>query len=145
MPIAHAMWIHGHGIRIEYPDRMEEETRRLGGFIRLAGRAGTGNWFHAAIPSPVIVEGNRLCIGSVMLRFRTNGAVVTSVHVYDGGSRIASHDGLNLFPNAWAVERFEVPGEPEIRWGLGISFKGEFGSGTTRRIEVSSVGADFMP
>ena len=145
MPIAHAMWIHGHSIRIEYPDRMEEETRRIGGYIRLVGRAGTSNWFHAAVPTAVIVEGNRLRIDSVMLRFRTSGAAVTSVHVYDGATRIASHDGLSLSPYAWALERFEVTGEPEIRWGLGLSFKGEFGSGGHRRIEVASAGADFTP
>ncbi|WP_373498884.1 DUF6623 family protein [Desulfococcus sp.] len=145
MPIAHAMWIHGHSIRIEYPDRMDADTRRLGGYIRLVGRAGTSNWFHAAIPTAVIVLDKRLRIGRVMLRFRTSGATVTSVHVYDGGSRIASHDGLSLSPNDWAFEGFDIPAEPEIRWGLGLSFKGEFGSGTHRRIEVSSVGGDFTP
>jgi hypothetical protein len=144
MPLAHAMWIHGHSIRVEVLDRMDD-TIRKGSYVRLEGKANTRNWFHLAIPTAVIVEGNRLRIDSVMLRFRTSGATVTAVHVYDGANKIASHDGLNLHPGGWAFERFEVPGQPDIRWGLGISFKGEFGSQSTRRIDVSSAGGDFLP
>ena len=144
MPIAHAMWIHGHSIRVEYPDRMDSTVRR-GYYARLDGKAGTRNWFHLAIPTPVIVEDNRLRIDSVMLRFRTSGATVTAVHVYDGESKIASHDGLSLHPDGWAFERFVVPAGPEIRWGLGISCKCEFGAGLSRRLEISSAGGDFQP
>lgn len=144
MPIAHAMWIHGHSIRVEYPDRMDN-THRMGYYVRLDGQANTSNWFHLAIPTAVIVEGNRLRIDSVLLRFRSSGATVTNVHVYDGENKIASHDGLSLNPGDFASDRFDVPGEPEIRWGLGISFRGEFGSGSRRRIEVSSAGGDFLP
>lgn len=144
MPLAHAMWIHGHSIRVEYPDRMDA-TMRKGYYIRLDGRANTTNWFHVAIPTPVIVEGNRLQIDSVMLRFRVAGATVTAVHVYDGENKIASHDGLSLNPNDWAFERFDVPDKPEVFWGLGMSFKVNFSSGSSRRIEVSSAGGDFLP
>ena len=28
MPLAHAMWIHGHSIRVEYPDRIENTIRK---------------------------------------------------------------------------------------------------------------------
>jgi hypothetical protein len=144
MPIAHAMWIHGHSIRVEYPDRMDDDTRRVGGYFRLVGCANTSNWFHVAIPTAVIVEGNRLRVDSVMLRFRASGASLTTVNVYDGQNIIASHDGLSLSPEDWAFERFDVPDEPKIRWGLGISFKVKFDAGTSRKIEVSSAGADFM-
>ena len=144
MPIAHAMWIHGHSIRVEYPDRLDSAVRK-GYYARLDGKAGTTNWLHLAIPTPVIVEENRLRIDSVMLRFRTSGATVTAVHVYDGENRIASHNGLSLHPDGWAFERFEVAGGPEIRWGLGISFKCEFGAGPSRRLEVCSAGGDFLP
>lgn len=144
MPLAHAMWVHGHSMQIEYLDRIDS-VQRAGGYIRVEGKSNSSNWFHLAIPTAVIVDGNRLRIGSVMLRFRTSGATVTKVHVYDGGNKIASQDGLSLNPSDWAFERFDVPSEPEILWGLGISFKGEFGSGSRRRIEVSSAGGDFLP
>jgi len=149
MPIAHAMWIHGHSIRVEYPTRLDDDTRRGGGFIRLVGLADTNNWFHVAIPTPVIVEDGRLRIDSVMLRFRTAGATVTDVHIYDGEHKIEiepPHEGLSLNPIDWAFERFDVlPTKPEVKWGIGISFKVVFDSGANRRIEASSAGGDFLP
>ena len=144
MPIAHAMWIHGHSLRVEYPDQMDTIIPK-GSCIRLEGKANTSNWFHLAIPTTVIVEDNRLRIDSVMLRFRTAGATVTKVHVYDGKNKIASHEDLSLSPEDWKFERFDVPGQPEIQWGLGISFKCEFGAGGERQIEVSAAGGDFLP
>lgn len=138
------MWIHGHSTRVEYPDRMTSTVRK-GSHIQLNGESGSENWFHIAVPTAVIVDGNRLCVDSVMLRFRTNGATITAVHVYDGANRIATHNGLSLQPANWAFERFDVPGTPSIRWGLGISFKVEYGGGRTRRVDVSSAGGDFQP
>jgi hypothetical protein len=122
-----------------------DDAIRKGSRIQLDGKANSSNWFHMAIPTPVIVEDNNLRIDSVMLRFRTSGAAVTKVNVYDGENEIASHHGLSLNPEDWAFERFDVPGHPGFRWGIGISFKGEFGSRGTRRIEVSSGGGDFLP
>lgn len=143
MAIARAMWIHGHSVRVEYPDRMDE-VKRIGDLARLKGKRDTKNWFHLAVPTTVFVDSDRLRIESVMLRFRTSEATITKVHVYDGANKIASNDGLNLSPESWAFERFTIPGEPEIRWGLGISFKGEFGFSRSRRIEISSAGGDFI-
>jgi hypothetical protein len=138
------MWIHGHSLRVEDPERMDSVVRK-GYYIRLDGQANSSNWFHLAVPTAVIVDDNRLRVDSAMLRFRTSGATVTRVHVYDGEHRIAAHDGLALDPGDWAFERFDVSGAPEILWGLGISFKGEFGPDARRRIEVSSAGGDFLP
>lgn len=143
MPIAQAMWVHGHSLRVEYPDRLDSAVP-VGSCMRLDGRAGTSNWLHLAVPTPVIVDGDRLRIDSLMLRFRTNGATVTDVHLYDGESKIATHAGLNLQPADWSFQRFDVPGTPDVRWGLGISFRVTFGAGTSRRIEVCSGGGDFL-
>lgn len=144
MPIAHAMWIHGSSTRIEYPERMEGDTRRGGAYIKLVGTRRSHNWLHVAIPTAVIVEGRRLRIDSVMLRFRANGATLTKVHIYDGDNRIASHEGLRLSPRDWHFERWHVPTKPEIYWGVGISFEVEFGPGSDRLFYVSSAGADFL-
>ncbi len=145
MPIAHAMWIHGDSVRIEYPDRMEGDTRRGGAYYKMMGSRLSKNWFHAAIPTALIVEGRRLRLDSVMLRFRTRGAAVTKVHVYDGENQIASHEGLSLSSRDWLFERFAVPDpKPEIFWGVGISFEGEYDRSRERRIDISAAGADFL-
>ena len=144
MPLAHAMWIHGHSLHIEYPDRMES-ARRHGSAITLIGQANSRNWFHLAIPTPVIVDDKRLDLDSVMLRFRTSGATITRVHIYDGETRLEAHNGLSLTSTDYGFERFPASGSPHPRWGVGISFRGEFGGASEeRRIDVSSAGADLF-
>jgi hypothetical protein len=121
-------------------------TRRHGSAITLIGQANTSNWCHLAIPTPVIVDDKKLLLDSVMLRFRTSGASITRVHIYDGEKRLEPpHDGLSKSSADYCFERFTVSGTPHPRWGVGISFKVEFqGVRTDRRIEVSSAGGDFI-
>ncbi len=140
------MWTHGHGMRVEFPDRLRT-TWRAGFFIRVVGLPNTTNWFHFGIPTKVIVNDKRQMLDSVMLRFRaaSAGAAVTNVHVYDGENRIATHDGLNLSPGAFGLERFNVTGKPDVLWGIGISVGVRF-SGTTdaqNTLEFSAAGGDF--
>jgi hypothetical protein len=145
--LAHAMWLHGHSMQIEYPDRLSAVSR-AGFYIHVEGKSGQMNWFHFAIPTPVIVNDGRLRVGSVMIRFKTGSAdaSVTSVHVYDGEVKIASHDNLHLYPSNWETPRFDVPSHPEIRWGLGISIGVGFGvEAMSHYIEFAAVGCDFLP
>ena len=95
--ITHASWIHGHSMQIEYPDRLVSQ-RRIGYWIDVEGKSGSTNWFHFAIPTPVIVNDVRLKVDSVMLRFSTGSvdAFVDNVHVYDGETLIAAHNNLGL-------------------------------------------------
>jgi hypothetical protein len=146
MPLAHAMWIHGHSLRIENPDNLES-TRRHGSAITLIGRANRSSWFHFAIPTPVYVDDKRINLDSVMLRFRTSGAVITNVHIYDGERKFApEHNGLNYTSADYRFERFSITDiNPHPRWGIGLSFRVEFeGAVTERRIDVSSAGGDFV-
>lgn len=147
MALAHAMWVHGHNMQIEYPDRLES-VWRAGMYIRVEGKPGLSNWFHFAIPTPVIVNGNRLRADSVMVRFRTGSAdaFVKAIHIYDGEKKIAAHDNLGLAPNKWEWPRFDVPSNPKIRWGVGISIGVGFGvEMMSHRMEFSSAGCDFLP
>lgn len=149
LKLAHAMWAHGNGMQIEYPDRIDS-IWRAGFYIRVKGKPFTSNWFHFAIPTPVIVDGKRLRVGSVMVRFRTGpGASIHAIHIYDGETKIAAHDGLNLSSNSFVWPRFDVPTHPLIKWGLGISIGVTFGDGANLpdnklRVEISSAGCDFV-
>jgi hypothetical protein len=121
MAIIHAAWVHGHAMEVEFADRVARELR-AGFYFRLAGLPGTENWVHFAIPTPVIVSDHRLKVGQVLLRYRASGgALVHAVHVYDGESKIADHNGLNNHPAQWVMEHHDVPGDPDVRWGVGIS------------------------
>lgn len=145
--IAHAMWAHGTDVHVELPENVEAQ-RRYGFFTRLVGKANTTNWYHFAIPTPVIVDNNRLAFARAMLRFVTGGpsAVVRDVHIYDGSSRIAAHQFVNLS----GVQPFAVFGvahKPEVFWGAGISIGVATGAGTAdqRRMDFISAGIDFLP
>lgn len=146
MAINQAMWTHGHGLAVEFGDRMESEWR-AGFYIRLVGRQNTTNWLHFGIPTPVIVTDNRLSLDSAMIRWRANGtgARITNVHVFDGENRIAAHDGLSLSNAAWQFSRFAVPGRPDVKWGIGVTVGVSF-TGVdpgARTLELSSAGCDF--
>ncbi len=143
--LAHASWTHGHSMQIEYPDRIASQWR-AGFYIRVEGKPGSKNWFHFAIPTPVIVNDNRLKVGSVMLRFKTGSAdaFVSHVHVYDGEKKIAQHNNVNLHGENM-FKRFNVPGSPPVQWGLGISIGVSFGvEPMSHQMEFISAGCDFL-
>ena len=144
--VAYTFWIHGHSMRIEYPERIASKLR-TGFCIRVEGKPGTDNWFHFAIPTPTIISGNKLKAGSVMLRFRTlsTDALVKNIHVYDGENKIAQHDNINFYGDR-LFERFDVPKHPAVQWGVGISIGVGFGgiSSMSHRMEFISAGCDFF-
>ena len=41
-------------------NRTDDGIRRAGFYTYLYGKANTDNWFHFAVPTPVIVDGKRL-------------------------------------------------------------------------------------
>ena len=141
-----ASWVHGTDLQIEV-DSEVESMRRYGFFTRVVGKPNTTNWYHLPVPTPVITHGNRLAFARAMLRFVTGGpsAVVRDVHIYDGSSRIAAHQAVNLSGSQpFAV--FGVAHKPDVFWGAGISIGVTTGSGTAtqRRIDVISGGIDFL-
>jgi hypothetical protein len=143
--IAYASWIHGHSMQVEYPDRIASEWR-AGFSFTLEGKPGSDNWFHFAIPTPVIINDVRLHIDSAMLCFRTgsDSTLVRDVHVYDGANLIAAHDSVNYFLDN-PFQRFLVPDHPMLWAGIGISVGVAFGAeATDRHIEFFSAGCDFV-
>ena len=150
--INHAMWTHGTSVQIEYLQNVRNTFRRGWGTVIEGNHSfpNIGNWFHFAIPTPVIVSDRRLRIRQAMLVFKTggDGVFVKSVHVWDSNNRIAAQDNLNLAGDH-PFERFEVPNTPEVRFGIGISVGVVFSQGDPDRpnpitIEFNSAGVDFF-
>lgn len=155
-----AVWMHGTGVRIEYPERLNQTLYRAF-HTRIQGNANTGNWLHFPITTPVVgayrsggtggsgfsaVEMNyrRYHLEKVFVSFRSGSidARVTSVHVYDGAKQIAAFNNLNLFGEQ-LMREFVLPGAPEVHEGICISLGVEFGAAGQRWMELQSVGADF--
>ncbi|MET0181057.1 MAG: DUF6623 family protein [Novosphingobium sp.] len=146
--IEKAMWAHGHSMVVEVPSNIVSEWR-AGFFIRVIGRPNTTNWFHFPVPTPVIVNDNRLRIDSALLRFRSGSTLadVTNVHVFDGENRVFARDNMNLSPGALGLERFTLPNKPEVFWGVGVTVGVRF-TGTTNAqntMEFAAAGVDFLP
>lgn len=142
--ISYASWIHGHSMQVEYPDRIASEWR-AGFGITVEGKPGTTNWFHFAIPTPVIIDDVRLRADKVMLRFKTGSvdAFVRHVHVYDGEKLIAAHNDVNLSKENLFVG-FVVPDRPLVLWGLGISIGVGFGvEMMDHHMDFIAAGCDF--
>ena len=152
MALAHAMWVHGHGLEIEYPDRGTVELKGFHG--RVIGNDFSSNWCHFAIPTPVIVNDDRLRVGSVLIRFRTGAAAwIYAVHIWDGERLLARHDDLHLGPTELETSRFDFQNDPEVQWGIGISVGLAFGdtagfsgpSSELLSVYVVGAGCDFVP
>lgn len=142
--LAQAMWIHGTSLQVEVNDHIAR-TSRAGFYTEIEGKPNTENWFHFAIPSKVIVNDQRLRIGSVMLLCETlsTDAVIRDVHIYDGPDKIAEHNGVNLNGNI-GFHRFDAPTAPFVKWGVGISIGVRFGSTGSRVMRFKSAGCDFV-
>ncbi|MDJ0782101.1 MAG: S8 family serine peptidase [Desulfosarcinaceae bacterium] len=142
--IAHAMWVHGSSVEAEYPENLPIQVRK-GYYTIFEGKAGTRNWFHYAIPTPVIVGNSRLRLDSVMVKFLAHPDVwITNVHIYDGYQKIKAYNGLSLTGNH-LFERFDVL-DRYVGFGIGISVGVRFGSDTSKRhfVRFLSAGADFI-
>jgi hypothetical protein len=143
MAIKNAMWCHGHNLTIE--DMGPLQVVRMGNGTHLTSPGAFSTWVHLAIPTAVLVNDVRLRVGSIILQFKTGaGARVTAVHVWDGENRIAWWDKLNL-SGVHLLERFDVQGDPEVKYGLGISMGVQFmPDQMPRTMHIISVGCDFV-
>ena len=141
--LLHAMWTHGTSVQEEFPNRLSL-VRRLGFYSLFDGKPGTSNWFHFAIPTPVIVSDRRLRLESIMLQFAAHKDVwVTNVHIYDGHRKIESFDNLAM-TGTHLFERLDTL-NPMVRYGIGISIGVRFGTkNVTHRIRFISAGGDFI-
>ncbi|MEV0406084.1 hypothetical protein [Actinoallomurus sp. NPDC050550] len=104
------------------------------------------NWFHVAIPTPVIVEDRRATLGRVMVLFNVTDqfGALQAVDVWDGPNRILHRDGLSISGghsagldafNTWDVNH------DGIAWGVGISML--FWTASSAEIYFASAGGDF--
>jgi hypothetical protein len=120
--LAQSVGIHGNNIKIEYPNNIVSVEHK-GCCVRIIGEPCSHNWFHFAIPTPVLIGGDNLCGGSVFLRYQTGDSVsIDAVHIYDGENKITSHDHLDLSSfERWSTPKFEIQATPTIRWGIGIT------------------------
>jgi hypothetical protein len=117
------LWVHGVSVIPEYRvykgDDLRLDIYRAGWGARVTQKNNTWNWFHFAIPSGSILDGDRSFLEGVMIRCKINDLVtITSLHVHHTGSNCES-------PEIWPAKGGVVREELAIR-GAGtkeVSFK----------------------
>lgn len=149
MPAHHALWVHGHSAKIEYPDRVDSIEYK-GNSVRIQGRPSTRNWVHFAVPTPVIVDDRRMQPTGILFRYKNSGSgSVVAVHVYDGENQIATDESpwetaSLTVDNSWTyfILGFDLTQRLSVEWGIGISIQIRFGRGGGE-VEFEAAGCDF--
>jgi hypothetical protein len=147
--ISYSSWVQGYIMQVQNPEQLDQDSR-IGWCAVVGGKPGTENWFHFAIPTPVIVNDVRLQADSIMLRFDTGSvdAWVRQVDIWDGWNKIwtsfDSTPNLNWSGQHW-FERVTVPGTPAMGFGMGISVGVSFGvEAMDHGMKFYGVGCDFV-
>ena len=127
--MASAIWMHGTAAQAEEPGRMRFVLKR--GWGTHFAQSGGSNWIHI----PVGQSGLTMAVNVVFVLYRTDGAVITALHLHDGftivkafeglsrsGDRLLNND-LNTAQNAWPMDTMIFSS------GLGVSLQVQFDSG----------------
>jgi hypothetical protein len=143
MALKAAMWVHGTIVEAE--NAVNFVSRK--GWGATFGGQNTFNWFHIPITTPVILDDIRPQLVKVFVFYRTNGAVIRNLHIWDAATRVKVFDNLNLSgdhsrgidaSNSWVI----AP-PLGIAFGLGISVGVQFLI-DPGDILFTSAGADFQ-
>ena len=113
--------------------------------------AGTQDWIHIPIPTPVILN-NRAKVQKVFYLFNAAaGARLGAIHIYDGFNRIlTANDVSSEGDHSHGIDppligknfsRFASP--PQVFWGLGVSLLVKSATQESR-FYISTAGADFL-
>jgi hypothetical protein len=144
-----AFWVHGTSVQAEREGYFIGKQRaRYGARFRTHGE----EWFNFAIPTPVILDGQRSSLKKVFVLYDMEGtaAKIIKIHIYDGSKLIKAIENLSLGgshseqidqDNSWIV----APA-PQMKYGLGLSVLVDFGKPTQAGVPVikfTTVGADF--
>jgi len=120
-PVTQSGWIHGTSLHLQ--DGSWSAHREGYWTTVRPSHTSTSGWIHFAIPTPTIIN-NRTTLsraGWAMLRFTTGpDATITSIHVYDGETKIKAWDSLSL-KGTLKFWREEITNHPAVTWGTGIS------------------------
>lgn len=148
MTTVYSMGIHGHSMNIEDMSLVDHFVR-LGFAIEIRGRYPSSNWFHFAIPTPLVISNKQQKINSVWFTYKASdpNTFIKQIGVYDGQYLIIKQDGMKLSSQDYETYRLEIPNKPIIRYAVGISIQVVFGNPDVFshcRIQFNYAGCDFI-
>ena len=122
-----ASWTHGNSLTVETPQNLASIIH-IGWGTELRFVPGKSSWCHIPIPTPVIVDNQRLKVQKLFLFFnvKEGQGSIRNIHVYDGPSRIQTVDGLTLKCDHVGcidnVNTITLQNQHSVLFGLSISF-----------------------
>ncbi len=122
--------------------------------FRVGGRSvfrlgyGQDNWFHFAIPTPVIDDGVRVRLERFFVLYAAQpGVQVVAAHIWDGPNRIQAYQGFAYTGNHSAAidaQNSWAGGGNPVFWGIGISVLVRNTGTADANIDFTTAGADFQ-
>ena len=87
--VKYASWIHGNTLSVETPENLASIIHTAYATI-LRFLPGKSSWCHIAIPSPVIIDDQRLGVKNLFLLYnvKEGEGSITTVAIYDGPTRL---------------------------------------------------------
>ncbi len=150
-PLQALISVHGNVAIPEYPDRIDEVSRKGWG-TTFWGKDSTTNWFHLPFSAPTLLDGLKPKLTRVFVFFHnTSRSPITSIHLYDGPKLLRAFDDLALFGDhvneTTQANSFHLKKPAELTHGLGISvnvsFPFDMGEKPPRWILFTSAMAEF--
>lgn len=147
----HTVCVHGNIVNPEYPENIDEVSRKGWG-TTFWGKEDTTNWFHIPLSVPNFLDGGRPKLTKVFLFFHnTTRSQINAVHVYDGPRLIKAYDNLKLAgDHARVLDRtnaFTIDPPCEVLYGLGLSVSVAFPATSEQKpprwILFTTAGAEF--
>jgi hypothetical protein len=149
-----AMWTHGNVVVPEFPEQLDQFTR-FGFGTQVQTKRGTNHWFHAPLPTPVLIGGHQPRLKRVfILANSTISDCVRKVHIYDG-AKLVQERNVFICGNKLTIQRDNtidftspasgtIPAFPGIFIfnGLGITMHIDAGT-TPKRFFFAAFGADW--
>lgn len=109
-------------------------------------------WFHFAIPTPVLIEGKRVSAHKFFFFYKTSmTAKINQVNVYDGNKIFKAYYNINLSGDhsndiEEKINSLTLDTPHEMKYGFGISILVDFGDSTrygVPSIKFTGAGVDF--
>lgn len=136
--IKHEIEVHGNAVRFN------EEVQVVHSPERALIRMTNFQWIYFPIPTPAIVDGQRLKAGKVRISFKTHGtSKIGFIKVFDPFAKEALlyKTGLNLTGKDDNQVFFDFPKVP-VNWGLNVTL-GAQSDGEEAEIDILAVGIGF--
>lgn len=134
-------WTHGVNVQIEYPGRIAGRTeddvaepRRSGWGTLIYQKENTTNWFHFAIPTPVIINNQEATLRFIRLRAEINETARIDMIHFRHDNRIILSREVNI-TNCSVDETIQSP-KTIIRRSLALCIHISFLSGDTRGMVI---------